>query len=303
MGIPIAIKGETVPRLQITPASHLLTDAAPDFALFSLKLFAQGDSWFSINGLSLFSASSLLMRLRFSKDTVIVNCADPGDTLKHMVDWRRDPFFFRYFASGPNFEEKWDGLLLSGGGNDLIDALGVTPQDANGVPRMKSERLLLTAAERAGDGPLSKYVSQEGWAVFREHMREQFRALGELRSGSAKNRDTPIFTHTYAYAQPRNVGAGPLGPWLFPSLIAYQVPRDDWLALTRHFIDLLHDDILSQTNLPSFHIVDTRTMIPPAPADPDLSDTNWLNEIHPTAKGYDQLGPHYVRLIENIVPR
>jgi len=284
--------------IRIVPASHLQTDAAPDFALFRLKLLAQGDSWFSINGLSLFTASSLLMRLKFSVDTVAVNCADPGDILKHMVDWRRDPFFFRYFGAGANFEEQWDALLLSGGGNDLIDAIGVPPQDANGVPHTTSERLLLTPAERAANGPISRYVSPDGWAVFRAHILQQYQALGAMRANSGRNQNTPIFTHCYSYAQPRDVGAGPLGPWLFPALVAYAVPPGDWLALSEHFIDLLHDEVITQTGLPNFHILDSRAMIPPAAADPDVADPDWLNEIHPTAHGYDLIAPDFVQMTE-----
>lgn len=290
-----------MPNVRITPASHLQTDAAPDFNLFALKLLAQGDSWFSINGLSLFTASSLLMRLKFSVDTIIVNCADPGDTLKHMVDWRRDPFFFRYFAGGALFEEQWDGLLLSAGGNDLIDALGVLPRDAQGVPRMPAERLLLTPSERPRAGPVDKYVCEAGWAVFRAHLLQQYRILDTLRAESARNKDTPIFTHCYAYTQPRDVGAGPLGPWLEPTLVAYQVPPEDWLALSELFCDRLHDEIITQTGMQHFHILDTRAMIPPAPADPAVRDPDWLNEIHPTARGYDRIAPAFVDMVERVL--
>ncbi|MFS8980758.1 hypothetical protein PO002_41195 [Cupriavidus necator] len=290
-----------MPTVRIAPASHLRTDAAPDFNLFALKLLAQGDSWFSINGLSLFAASSLLMRLKFNVDTAIVNCADSADTLKHMVEWRRDPFFFRHFAAGAGFEEKWDGLPLPGGGNDLIDALAVLPHDTNGLPRMTSERLLLTKSERAATGSVGRYVSRDGWTAFREHMLSQYRALDTLRASSAKNRNVPIFTHCYAYAQPRNVGAGPLGPWLFPSLLAYEVPPTDWLELTRHFIDLLHDEIIAEAELENFHVLDSRAMAPPAPADPMAADPNWLNEIHLTAKGYDLIAPAFVNMVEAVL--
>lgn len=287
---------------RIVPASHLQTDAAPPLEQFRLRLLAQGDSWFSINGLSLFTASSLLMRMDVDLTTLVVNCADPGDTLKHMVDWRSDPFFFRYFAGGPNFEIAWDGLLLSAGGNDLIDAVGVLPTDANGVPRDRSERLLLTPAERAAAGGVARYVSPEGWALFRNHLLMQYQILGSMRDGSARNRDIPIFTHCYAYAQPRDVGAGPLGPWLMPSLQAYEVPPGDWLALTEHFLDLLHDEITTRTGLANFHILDTRDRIPPASPDPHVSDRNWLNEIHPTAAGYDLIAPDFVAMIRALLP-
>lgn len=282
----------------IVPASHLQTEIAPHFEDFRLKLLAQGDSWFSINGVSPFTAASLLTELNFSDATLVVNCADPADTLQHMVDWRRDPFFFRYFGAGERFEIEWGALLLSGGGNDLIDALAVRPADANGVPRTPRERLLLTKDERPAGGAVSRYLSPEGWALFRDHMLLQFEALDAMRANSAKNRNTPIVAHCYNYMQPRNVGAGPLGPWLLPTVVAYEVPPDDWLDLSKHVLDRLHDDVLTRTGLANFHLLDSRTLIPPAPAAADEDDPNWLNEIHPTARGYDLIAPGFVGLVE-----
>ena len=41
-------------RPQIVPASQVDSEMAPDFSSVRYRMLAQGDSWFSINGLNLF---------------------------------------------------------------------------------------------------------------------------------------------------------------------------------------------------------------------------------------------------------
>jgi hypothetical protein len=47
-------------RIRIVPASQVDSEMAPDFSSPRYRMLAQGDSWFSINGLGLLRASSLL---------------------------------------------------------------------------------------------------------------------------------------------------------------------------------------------------------------------------------------------------
>ena len=59
-------------RPQIVPASQVDSEMAPDFSSVRYRMLAQGDSWFSINGLNLFRASSLLPHLDFGHSAIIV---------------------------------------------------------------------------------------------------------------------------------------------------------------------------------------------------------------------------------------
>jgi hypothetical protein len=257
-------RGAMTDITQIVPASQVDSDTAPDFSSLRYRMLAQGDSWFSINGLNLFRASSLLPHLDFGQSAAVVNCADPGDTLAHMVDWRRDPWFAGYLC-GPR-ERAWDALLLSAGGNDLIDALGVSPTDPHGTPHPPSDRLLLTKAER-GRLPAETYISEDGWSIFAAHLRTQFRALDSMRAASKSNRNMPIITHTYDYPMPRDVGAGlHFGPWLYPALLTYEVPGADWQTLAKALIDRLFD-LVSGMPLQNFHVVKTLGTLQPADAD------------------------------------
>jgi hypothetical protein len=276
--------------IQIVPASQVDSEMAPDFSSSRYRMLAQGDSWFSINGLNLLRASSLLPHLDFGASTIVVNCADPGDTLEHMVDWRRDPWFASYLC-GPR-ERPWDAMLLSAGGNDLIDALGVGPTDQHGTPHPPGDRLLLTKAERA-QLPASSYLSEDGWSVFAAHLRTQFVALDAMRAVSRNNRNVPIITHTYDYPMPRDVGAGlHFGPWLYPALITYEVPPADWQSLAKSLLDRLFD-LVSGMPLQNFHVVKTLGTLQPASSDPHIKSADWLNEIHPTSAGYAQIAARF----------
>ncbi|WP_017776874.1 hypothetical protein [Paraburkholderia kururiensis] len=276
-------------RPHIIPASQVDSEMAPDFSSPTYRMLAQGDSWFSINGLNLLRASSLLPHLDFGHSTIIVNCADPGDTLAHMVNWRRDPWFASYLC-GPR-ERTWDAMLLSAGGNDLIDALGVAPADAHGTPHSPGDRLLLTKAER-GIGA-NGYISEDGWTLFEQHLRAQFVALDAMRASSKTNQNMPVVTHTYDYATPRDVGAGLcFGPWLYPALVAYEVPPADWQTLANEFLDRLFD-LVNGLPLQNFHVIRTLGTLRPANANPSVDSADWLNEIHPTSAGYEKIAERF----------
>jgi hypothetical protein len=97
-------------------------------------------------------SSNLLLNLRVTRSTAIISCAYPGDTLAHMVDHVNDPWFDRLLRH-PNFASRWEGILLSAGGNDLIDAAQQRPRHRDGQPAAWDERLLLTPDEALQQHP------------------------------------------------------------------------------------------------------------------------------------------------------
>ncbi|WP_204117459.1 hypothetical protein [Paraburkholderia sp. C35] len=286
-------------QMKVFPSQQMGTQHAPDLSPFNWQFLAQGDSWFSISTLKPWAASNLLEHLQFPQGAAAVNCADPGDTLAHMIDTRRDPLFFALLA-GPR-EQQWTALLLSAGGNDLIDAVQVLSVDDNQMPVPPHERLLLTKDD--WDGPLSvdRYISRDGWANFANHLTLQFKALDFIRSKSRTNRDTPIFVHTYDYATPRASPALPgLGPWLMPALVAYEIPVQDWDKVADAFIDRLAGIILN-LGLPNLFVVDTRNLLVRAVDGSTGVSSDWENEIHPTGAGYAKLAVPYVGKICSVL--
>lgn len=278
-------------KMEIVHSEKLGTNSAPIMGGFNWQFLVQGDSWFSTSTLKPWSRSNLLEQMEFPQRAIAINCADPGDTLAHMVEWRRDPLFFACLA-GPR-QMPWSAIFLSAGGNDLIDAVQVPAVGDDQVPMAPHERLLLTSTEWGGvlASNDNKYISAQGWENFANHLVLQFKALDFIRSTSTDNKNTPIFTHTYDYATPRASGAGlKLGPWLLPALKTYQIPEDDWNALADAFIDKLAAVVMN-LNLPNFHVVDTRRTLTRADRSATGESNDWENEIHPTADGYRKLAP------------
>lgn len=272
------------------------------FELYQARCLAQGDSWFSIGALPPPLTSNVLDAMVLSKAVVVVNCARPAKLLQHMADTSRDRRFLRLLSG--KLALRWDAILLSGGGNDLIDAAGVGP---TAPPAL---RLLATPAER-GPGPLppSGYVSAAGWATFEHHLAAVFAALVDRRD-SGINRQVPLVLHTYAHLMPRPAGAGAgFGPWLQPALDAFAVPPADREAVARELLDRLADLLARlvaqrQAQDPgcALHLVDTRAAgLVPAEATATGASGDWVNEIHPSRAGYRKCAAVWRATLDHLV--
>ncbi len=282
------------------PENHRVTVIAPSqitqgeagqypFELFARRYLAQGDSWFSIGSLPPGLTSNVLAELELSKSTVVVNCARPGKVLQHMTDTASESAFVRLLSG--KLAMKWDAILLSGGGNDLIDAAGVAPS----APA--AQRLIATAAERGTPTSGDAYISAAGWATFESHLGAVFNALIDRRD-SGINRHVPLAFHTYAHLMPRPAPAGlGFGPWLAPALTAFAVPATDWLAVSNALIERLGtllQQLVSARQAAdpacALHLVDTRTAALVLAGQTDTgSSGDFLNEIHPTRGGYKKV--------------
>ena len=261
------------------------------FEQCTLAMLAQGDSWFSIGAFPPTLTTNLLAELTLGRSAVIVNCARPGHVLQHMASTTSDRQFLS-LLSGP-LSRRWNAVLVSGGGNDLIDAVGVPP---SAPARL---RLLATPAERgnAPDGAAA-YLSAPGWVTFSDHLAQVFDLLLAARR-RGPNQRTPMFLHTYAALTPRPAGAGlGFGPWLQPWLQAYEVPVDQWQPIAALLIDrlaellgrLVEQEMQADPNA-ALALVDTRSAglaLSALGATGESGD--FVNEIHPTRGGYAKLG-------------
>jgi hypothetical protein len=220
--------------------------------------------------------------------TVVTQCARPGKVLRRFTDTTREQDFLRMIKG--RLAWRWDAILISGVGNDLIEAVGSPPTVG---PEL---RLLRTLAERgAGSRPAAEYISEPGWRTFVTHIRAVFNALVDLRDGGVNAR-VPMVMHNYARLMPRPAPAGPLsGPWLHPAFEAFAVPQDDRLAVSDEFTgrtsQLLKDMIVERrTRDPNcnIHLVDSLGGAGVVLAEPGADGTSgdWVNEIHLTPAGY-----------------
>lgn len=257
------------------------------FDLFERKCIAQGDSWFSMGALPPTRTTRILAELELPRSTVIVNCAYPGAKLRRMTDSIGSPDLRRLLSG--TLSLSWDAILLSGGGNDLIEAVNASPAAA------PPSRLLLIPAER-GAGPLApaEYISEPGWETFARHLRVVFNQLIDLRD-SGRNRTTPLVWHNYARVMPRPAAAGPgFGPWLLPALDNFGVPAADRLAVADELFSRLRqliDDLVAQRRIQDPHcalyVADSMNAgVDLAMAGSDGASGDWINEIHLTRGGY-----------------
>jgi hypothetical protein len=286
--------------LTVYTPEQMSSSISPDLSFAAYRFLAEGDSWFTLSTLNPARNSNLLFEMQFEQFACAVNCAYPGDTLSRMCEMNRDPVFVQLLRG--RRAHVWDGLLLSCGGNDLIDALKAV---GDGVPR--AQRLLLARDEwgDAAHGP-ARYLSPEGWHTFNTYLQANFAHLLGLRD-AGPSAGCPAFMHGYACPTPRNAGAGfGLGPWLLPSLHAHEIPHSDWLslaALLMHELgDLLAAMAADGVRFPNLHFFDTRAIeIMPATLDDEGESGDWVNEIHLTANGYAKLAVPWAAAIEGVL--
>jgi hypothetical protein len=281
-----------------------------DWNDFPVRFLAQGDSWFSVGAVPPWATSSIVSQIVLGFPASAVNCAYPGRLLAHMVDWRRDTGFSNLLAG--KFAVKWDGILLSGGGNDLIAAASVLPCNANGTPVTPDARLLLKPSEwRPVGQAAARYVSDAGWATFAVYLPAQFKDVIAQRDTDV-NSNIPLFCHSYDYLLPRDAPASPLfhmGPWLYPAFVAYEIPSADWLGVVAELIDRLAGllrstiDIINAEGDKRVYLVDGRGTLTEAQAGSYGTSNDWENEIHPTAGGYKKLAALWRPAIESRVTR
>ncbi len=260
-----------------------------DLDRFDKKCLAQGDSWFSIGHLPPWSTTNLLQQMVLSKSVVAVNCARPGIELSHMTDGTNQQEFLRLLR-GP-LAYRWDGILLSGGGNDMIDAA------LSSAANSPDQRLLLNTAEWPTAIPAgsegSAFISESGWQSFMSHMNDVFDQFVEERDRGVNN-GVPIFFHTYDFLTPRNAPAGPgFGPWLYKAMNdVYGISPFYWQAVADEFLRRLRtllQGIVNNRPGKNLHLIESLgTLAAARPGTPSV-DGDWENEIHPTPHGYSLL--------------
>ena len=276
---------------------QLFSNDPPELAALGYRFLAEGDSWFSLGTLNPAKNSNLLFEMVFDQSAGAVNCASPGDTLTRMSQMNRDPNFTDLLCG--RRARIWDALLMSCGGNDLIDAFGVR---GPGVPR--EQRLLLTPSEWGPESlGAARYLSDEGWKTFCNYTRANLDHLVGMRD-RGPSKGVPVFMHGYSFPTPRPCGAGPkMGPWLYPSVEACAVPDDEWIGVAKLLLERLAELFAAcsadTARFPNLHFFNTTTIaVEPAALGSDGESGDWVNEIHLTRRGYDKLARPWSAAIE-----
>jgi lysophospholipase L1-like esterase len=243
---------------------------------YTWRILAEGDSGFTIGAIP---SSNLLYELRLNKPAGVLNLGYPGDTIANIAQLSRNTEFSRRLVH-PRWASDWDALLLSGGGNDLID-------QAEDIIRPSP----LGSGRKAAD-----HVNADRLAAFKEGVKAGYRAIVALRDSDASpNRGKPIVVHTYDYPTPRPSPANfvivPITkPWMHPIFENYQISKTMRIKVAELLLDTLAEALLELGNeLPAFHVVDTRNTLDRAQVDAKGNSGDWLNEIHPNGSGYRKI--------------
>lgn len=278
--VPSAAGGAVSVPVQVVTVTDVYSGdprMSPGSAEYAYRLLAEGDSWFTIGGIP---SSNLLYELRLPQPAIVCNIAFPGDTLKRIVELAGSRDFEKLLTD--RFGYRWHAILISAGGNDLMDRaprLVRNPGDGSSDPRD-----YLVAAE------LENFVRD---------VQEGYRAIVRLRDAEeSANHGVPIVVHGYDYPTPRDAPARfltvpVLGPWLHRAYDDHGIDEAARIPITDYLVGVLAEAIrvlaVGPSALPAFHFVDTRGALQRAAPGASGPSGDWLNEIHPSHEGYRKI--------------
>lgn len=244
----------------LSPHDPNLAEALLD-ARFARRWLAEGDSWFSLGGFT----GNLLMALDDDR-TLIVNCAHPGDTLAEMGGDA-----CARLLEPDDGVPRWDAVLLSGGGNDLLGRCRefIRPDPADPVD---DDALLETLSDIEGE------------------------IVRLLRLVTATQPGVPVLCHTYDYPPvSRRWWWWQAGPWVAPALRAAGLDRSRWDGFAGMLIDALAERLKNvAADYRRLGVVETRGR---------LLRQDWRNEIHPNTTGYAEHAIPWRRALAALHPQ
>ncbi len=257
-------------------------------------IIAEGDSWFHIGGnVGVGNARNLLDKVAIpNKKAFLLNMALFGDSVRRIADSFESSAFREALQ-----QNDWQLILLSGGGNDLIDAL--TEKSAYVVNGMALS-IVQASADR---GDFMDYINQAHLDLLLDFLAEKYKALFRYIQGT-RNADVPIVIHTYDYPTPRDAPAKLFGlnkgPWLKTAFDLKNVPTQAYrIKIADYIFERLAQTLLGLDN-DNIHVVKTYGILKRAENVPSNSN-DWLNEIHPNSKGLEKLAVKINAKISEVV--
>jgi lysophospholipase L1-like esterase len=253
----------------------------PHFNDYAQLLLAEGDSWFAWAYLGFDVSPSILNALKFDRRTATLCYAYSGHTSGDMAAMAISAGFMQEFSA-----RRFQAVLLSGGGNDLFNAL-------------KDGNILKPAAGADPNDPAS-YIDTVELKALKDYVTLNYRQILSWRLlPTSMNKTTPVLLHTYDYPMPRPApakvfGQPAVGPWLLPALQAVAAPVALHFDIIREIAsDML--DCIRAFHDPSagIYVVETGDTLTPASPNATGDDADWVNEIHPNAAGYAKLAAKF----------
>jgi hypothetical protein len=261
---------------------------------FKYRFLVEGDSWMDRSAMF---HTSLLQSLAPEMDAghesaLFINIAMFGDTMRRMGQGSNADFVQWINTS---FRWKFDGLLLSAGGNDFIDAAR-DPDAGKGILK----NLAGQPVPAQGRDCLNPTAVAE---LVNDWLNPNFTAMYKVvQSSGLKN--MPIFLNSYDTPTARDAPVFKDGrSWLCDSYKKNQIPPALWPDLTdaifKAVIDTMNGWAAGRNNV---HVVPTTGKLIPAQHGTTESDGDWLNEIHPNRAGWKNLAKVWRASINQVLP-
>ena len=255
---------------------------APSPGKQNLRILAEGDSWFEYP-LPLTHGDGVIYQLQRLLGYGIANMAHHGLEVEQMMGLSiRQEIISR--LTDP--QVRFDALLFSGGGNDIVgDQFCIWLRDAPPlVP--PAEMLDLSAVNSV-------------LAI----LEAEFRELVDIRDQFSPQ--TVIFVHAYDFPPITGKGVCGEGPWLKPSLdyaykhlgVANPDPNDEFVivkTLMQMFGAMLNR-VATDPKVQRFVVVPTQGTLTP-------SNSDWQNEIHPSAAGFAKIAQEFQASLRSVFP-
>jgi nitroreductase len=230
-------------------------------------LFAEGDSWFNYP-----LGHAVISQLQGLIHTPIANFAWPGAETRQLLGLHERQEIQKRLKDGPEPGRKWDVLLFSGGGDDIVGDQMVLFLDRYD-PTKPPETVLNKRFEEVLDLVMGAYQD-----------------LVKLRDQLSRN--TLMVAHSYDYAWATGQGACWLGPWLKPSLDYVGVPQ----GAAQHAVV---GSMLKrfETRLQAVATAAGNFLIVPTPGTLKTA-AEWANELHPKDPGFGLIARKFQAVLQ-----
>jgi hypothetical protein len=242
---------------------------------YEWHILAEGDSWFHFNEVR--PEENLLQELRFKKPTAILNVAKSSDTIEQMVQSGNHRFFKMALR-----DYQWNMLLLSAGGNDLIDAICGT--------YFLNDRVANVFVDGKNSSDANDYINTSELELLFRKVHGFYNTFFDLRDSSEKNANCPVVIHTYDYFTMRDTGNPRDETIRYRALYRNGIPKKLWPAVSKIMNDTLANNLLKLDNpARNIYVINTLGTLQKARSDVAGNTTDWRNEIHPNRNGYARL--------------
>jgi hypothetical protein len=272
-----AIQAEIDQRIQTHQARIAATPMTiAGVAVTPLNLLGAGDSWFDY---PIPGYSDVLAVL--NEHATVLKLAHYGDATTDLLGVQKRARLVQ--ALGDPRNGKFDAILFSGGGNDLVG---------------NQFRLWLNDAPAGLD--IQDAVDQSAFNDILGVVKTAYLDLIAARNSVPGAANIPILAHAYDFAIPTGTGVCTIGPWLLPSLQSrgwMKLPSGGDLtrgaAIVKEMLGQFHTILvdLAAVQANNMLVVNTQgTLLP----------TEWANELHPGVVGFRKIAACFTSTLKGL---